>query len=57
MSNYNERIAQFECVSEYTTDRCPKCIDCCKAFRWKVEVNDLLRDNNIDPIKNEEDAK
>lgn len=37
-----ERIALGECVSPYTTDHCPVCIDCCEAFHWKVQLQDDL---------------
>ncbi|GAB2539987.1 hypothetical protein [Rufibacter soli] len=36
-----ERIAMGECVSEFTTDRCPVCTDRCEAFRHKCQINEL----------------
>lgn len=38
-----EKIAMGECVSPYTTERCPVCVDTCEASRWKKEVNNLTK--------------
>lgn len=46
-----ERIAKGECVSPYTTDHCPVCVDVCEAFRWKIELEDTLKESGIDPVQ------
>lgn len=35
-----ERIALGECRSPYTTDRCPYCVDTCKAMISRVNVRE-----------------
>lgn len=43
------KIANGECVSPLTADRCPVCIDCCEASRCKNEFNELLKETGIEP--------
>lgn len=46
-----ERIALGECVSEYTVDRCPVCVDRCEASIAKQRVSDLLEGTKVDKPK------
>lgn len=46
MSN-EEKIAMGECVSPYTVDYCPHCVDVCEAFRNRCNFSDLKHELNI----------
>lgn len=49
-----ERIADGECVSPYTTERCPICIDCCEAFHHKVAIAEALENTGVSKAKEDE---
>ena len=42
-----ERIALGECMSPLTTERCPYCVDSCRAFETKCRYRELLKDSGI----------
>jgi hypothetical protein len=43
-----ERIALGECVSPMTVDQCPHCVDTCKAAHWRIHINSVLTNLNIE---------
>lgn len=49
------RIAFGECVSPTTVDRCPYCVDSCKASAAKRRIRELLDGTRVDKPK--EDLK
>lgn len=48
-----ERIANGECVSEYTTDHCPVCVDTCEASKFRTALRDLKSEAGISPDPNQ----
>lgn len=47
--SYRERIADGECVSPYTTEHCPVCVDRCEAAYWRMYMKDTLKDLSVEP--------
>ena len=46
-----ERVALGECVSEFTTERCPVCIDRCQASEARQRIAEAKRLASINKIK------
>jgi len=40
-----ERIAEGECVSPYTAEHCPVCVDRCEAAHWRMEAQKTLNES------------
>lgn len=47
MKTDDDRIANGECISEMGVDHCPKCVDMCEAFHWKVQLAQTLQDAQV----------
>lgn len=46
-----ERIANGECVSPMTVDRCPYCIDTCKASEARSRMREAKRLLSVNKVK------
>ena len=42
-----EKIANGECVSPMTTERCPHCIDTCEAYQALKRIRSLLKGTKV----------
>jgi hypothetical protein len=57
MASNEEKIAMGQCVSERGADHCNYCVDCCKAFYWRIQLNKTLEESNIKPARSIDDSK
>lgn len=44
-----EKISMGICVSPQTVDRCPYCVDSCDAFHWRMRVDEIIKEQGVNP--------
>lgn len=49
-----EKIANGECVSPLTVDRCPVCIDRCEASETRERIDGLLEGTGVEKPKEDQ---